>query len=121
RARRIPPRSEPATRGDSSARVAGPGARHGRASLSRELRVAGESAEPDVGDAALGGEVSFEGAGTCRGDPVGAPTIIALHGFDQPLALESAQCLVERARRNAHTGKALDVFRERVAMLWAVG
>src|ERR1039458_10285951 len=82
--------------------------------------VAGEAVEANIGDMALTSEVRLQHRRSMRRQPVGASAIVALHRLDQPLTLEAAERLVQRARGEPHTGKFLNVLREEVTVLGAV-
>ena len=62
-----------------------------------------------------------EGRGTGSGELIGASTVVTLQGFDQPLAFEPAQRLVERARCQSDLRKVFDVLGQGVAVLGPSG
>src|SRR5438045_9690360 len=56
-----------------------------------------------------------------RGQPVGAPPVLARERLDEAEPLEPVQRLVQRSRREPHAGELLDVLRQRPAVLRALG
>jgi hypothetical protein len=69
----------------------------------------------------LGLQVCVQRFGASGGEPVGAAPVVARERLDQALALEPAQRLIERARRQAHAREHLDVLGERITVLGTVG
>ena len=62
-----------------------------------------------------------EGERASCGQPVWAAAIMTLDRFDQTLALEPSERLVEGARSDTDIGELLDVLRQRVPVFGSVG
>src|SRR5262249_26652593 len=88
---------------------------------SRGAPVAGQAAQADVGDPALGVQVRLERHRAAGGQPIRAAAVVAVDRLDQASRFEAGERLVEGARREAHPGERLDVLGERIPVFSAVG
>src|SRR5215472_6843349 len=89
-------------------------------SPSRRPPAPAQAAETDLGHAPLVGEVRAQCLRPGGRQLVGTPSVVARQRLDESLALEPAERLIRRPRRQADVSELLDVLGEGVAMLRSV-